>query len=213
MDGNVVGVALHPDGSFGLRQDSGDVPERRNGRLAHGGMAGAKQKGRLDPDPDSLARLDDLHRPVGGGSLLDQLHGPEKNRPDLRRGLSWLAPAVGNDDVKVLLDRLVVEGGHDGVGKNLVFPGVDRRDGVHHHEEGEQEGDEVGVGDQPPLEVFMLLVLGFLGHDALPSRRSWLLPLRQIRLYLSKCLILQSYHCSTDFGCTGEATIGGCTYS
>lgn len=102
-DRDIVGVSLDPDRSFGPHEDPGDVSEGRKGLLPDGRMTGTKEEGRLDPDPDPLAGLDDLHRPMGGGFFLDQLHGPEKDRPDLGRGLSGLCPVVGNDDVKVFI--------------------------------------------------------------------------------------------------------------
>ena len=77
MDRNIVGVTFDSEWTFGLRQDIGNIFQKREGPSPDPGMSGLKQEGRLNLDPDSLARLDHLHGSVGGRFLLNQLHGPE----------------------------------------------------------------------------------------------------------------------------------------
>ncbi|MPN39349.1 hypothetical protein SDC9_186877 [bioreactor metagenome] len=52
----------------------------------------------------------------------------------------------------------VLEGVDQRIGQHPVLAFVDRRNGVHDDEEGEQQGDEIGVGNQPALVVLRLFL-------------------------------------------------------
>jgi hypothetical protein len=89
-----------------------------------------------------------------------------------RRSRSRLAAfgTLVRDDVRqrqrLDLDRGIRRGGGaapaegvaEGIRQHLVLADVDHRDRVHHDEEGEQQRDEIGVGDQPALVVFVGVV-------------------------------------------------------
>ena len=51
------------------------------------------------------------------------------------------------------------------IGNLLGFAFVSLRTGEHHHEEGEQQGDEVGIGYQPAFMIFVLRDAFLTGHS------------------------------------------------
>ena len=51
------------------------------------------------------------------------------------------------------------ERGKQGIGQHPVLAGVDGGNGVHHHKEGEQQSQQVRIGDGPCFVVGVLLVL------------------------------------------------------
>ncbi len=53
----------------------------------------------------------------------------------------------------------------DRVGNLLGLGFIGLRAGVHHHEESEQQGDEIGVGNQPALGVLVFRRFFFAGQD------------------------------------------------
>src|SRR5271167_2355530 len=68
--------------------------------------------------------------------------------------------AVGLEDAQFLKGRL------DGNGKSSGFALVHLRRGIHHHEECEKQGDEVGIRHKPPVMVVVIVPAAFFHRDA-----------------------------------------------
>ncbi len=54
--------------------------------------------------------------------------------------------------------RSPAKGGKQRVGQHPILAGIHRRNGIHHDEEGEQQGHQVAVRDRPRLVVDVVLV-------------------------------------------------------
>jgi hypothetical protein len=110
------------------------------------------------------------------GDLLHAFRGFDSLRrvrclPLLRHGFAdRLAGAAQDLGISGLhLDQFVgalriLESVDQRVRHDPVFAFVDRGDGVHNDEKGEQQGDEVGVGNQPAFDIFVFFGLFLAGH-------------------------------------------------
>ena len=59
----------------------------------------------------------------------------------------------------------VAEGRDHRVAEDAVLAFVDRRQRVHHHEEGEQQSNEICIRNEPALVVIVLFLAFSPGHD------------------------------------------------
>ena len=71
-----------------------------------------------------------------------------------------LDPEARRDLLAAAVDVHAAEGRHQGIRQHPVLALVHRGQRIHHHEEGEQQGDEVGVGNQPAFVVLVIFGVG-----------------------------------------------------
>ena len=135
-----------------------------------------KQKTCLNPDAKVSRTFDHAHVLRGGSGPREIFESPRQDDGRFRRGQSGLGVIGRKEDVEALPRRTMAKGGNDSLGDGPVFPFIERGNGVHHHEEREEERDEVGVRDEPAIEVDGV-TLGRLSHFSAEACRHDVFPL------------------------------------
>jgi hypothetical protein len=93
--------------------------------------------------------------------------------PHLGVAFASFIDRAAQDFVDCGLHSTLFEGLLDGIGNHLSLGLVGLRRGEHHHEEGKQKGNEIGVGNQPAFVIFVRGGLLFAGHAQLPAATAW----------------------------------------